>query len=89
MKFDDYLNEKLKDPEFRKIYERDKIKYDIISQTIAERNRQNLTQKDLADRMETKQASVSRFENGNVNPSLDFLIKLAESLGKKLEVKFV
>ncbi|MDO4589438.1 MAG: helix-turn-helix transcriptional regulator [Fusobacterium sp.] len=89
MKFRDFLEEQLKDPEFRKIYERDKIKYDIISQTIAERNRQNLTQKDLADRMETKQASVSRFENGNVNPSLDFLIKLAESLGKKLEVKFV
>lgn len=89
MKFRDFLKEELKDEEFRKIYEKDKIMYDIISQTIAERNKQNLTQEDLAKRMETKQASISRFENGNTNPSLEFLIKLAESLGKKLEIKFV
>ncbi|WP_366517140.1 helix-turn-helix transcriptional regulator [uncultured Fusobacterium sp.] len=25
---------------------------------------------------------MSKFENGNTNPSLEFLIKLAESLGK-------
>lgn len=40
MKFRDFLEE-LKDEEFRKIYEKDKIMYDIISQTIAERNKQN------------------------------------------------
>ena len=39
-KFRDFLEE-LKDEEFRKIYEKDKIMYDIISQTIAERNKQN------------------------------------------------
>jgi ribosome-binding protein aMBF1 (putative translation factor) len=54
MKFRDFLEEELKDEEFRKIYEKDKIMYDIISQTIAERNKQNLTQEDLAKRMETK-----------------------------------
>lgn len=41
MKFRDFLEEELKDEEFRKIYEKDKIMYDIISQTIAERNKQN------------------------------------------------
>lgn len=40
MKFRDFLEE-LKDEEFRKIYEKDKIMYYIISQTIAERNKQN------------------------------------------------
>ena len=40
MKFRDFLEE-LKDEEFRKIYEKDKTMYDIISQTIAERNKQN------------------------------------------------
>lgn len=89
MKFDDYLNEKLKDPNFKKIYEKDKIKYDIIAQVIEERTIQKLTQKELAEKINTKQTCISRFENGNSNPSLEFLIKLAESLGKKLEVKFV
>lgn len=41
MKFRDFLEEELKDEEFRKIYEKYKIMYDIISQTITERNKQN------------------------------------------------
>lgn len=89
MKFNDFLEEQLKDPEFKKIYEKDEIKYDIISQIIAERTRQNLSRKELAEKIGTKQACISRLENGNLNPSLEFLIKLAIALGKKLEIKFV
>lgn len=42
MKFRDFLEEELKDEEFRKIYEKDKIIYNIISQTIAEKNKQKI-----------------------------------------------
>lgn len=37
MKFDDFLKEELKDKEFKEIYKRDKVKYDIIAQLINER----------------------------------------------------
>ncbi len=50
---------------------------------------QNISQRELADRMGTKQANISRLENGNANPSLDFLKRLAKALGKKLEIKLV
>ncbi len=89
MKFDDFLKEELKDKEFKEIYERDKVKYDIIAQLINERAKQNLSQKELAEKIGTKQTSISRFENGNTNASLDFLIKIANSLGKKLEIKLI
>ena len=47
-----------------------------------------MTQKELAERMGTAQANISRFESGNYNPSLSFLQKMAESLGKSLRISF-
>ncbi len=37
-------------------------------------------------RMGTAQANISRFESGNYNPSLAFLQRMAESLGKTLRI---
>ena len=47
-----------------------------------------LTQKQLAEKMGTAQANISRFENGNSNPSLEFLQKMAACMGKTLHVSF-
>lgn len=83
------LNEQLKDPEFKKAWEDFQPELQLMNQIIGERIEQNISQKELADRMGTKQANISRIENGNANPSLDFLKRLAKALGKKLEIKFV
>ena len=45
-----------------------------------------MTQKELAERMGTAQANISRFESGNYNPTLAFLQKMARSLGKTLKI---
>ncbi len=37
--------------------------------------------------MGTKKSNISRFESGKYNPSLDFLVKVAESLGKQIHIK--
>ena len=42
----------------------------------------------LAEKMGTAQANISRFENGNSNPSLEFLQKMAACMGKTLHVSF-
>ena len=47
-----------------------------------------MTQKELAEAMRTPQAKISRFESGINNPSLSFLQKMAESLGKSLRISF-
>ena len=62
--------------------------YEAIREAIASRKAAGLTQKQLAEKMGTKQANISRFENGNANPSLDFLQKMASCMGKTLRITF-
>ena len=63
--------------------------YKIIEEIIMARKEKNLTQKGLAELIGTRQANISRLESGNYNPSLDLLIKIAQAMGKKLEVRIV
>lgn len=81
------VKEKLmQDKAFANEYDRLKPRYMMISQIISERKKNNLTQEELAIRIGTKKSNISRLESGNYNPSLDFLSKVAEALGKELEV---
>ena len=76
-----------KDEEFKAEYEKLKPRYEAIEQIIKARKEQNLTQSELAKRVGTQKSNISRLESGNYNPSLDFLTKIAESLGKNLSVQ--
>ena len=60
---------------------------EAIAQIIRARKEQNMTQAELAKRVGTQKSNISRLESGNYNPSLNFLVKVAESLGKKLSVQ--
>ncbi len=80
--------EHLKDPEVLAEYEALRPQYEIISQIIKARNEQGITQADLALRAGTKQSNISRLESGSYNPSLGFLVKVAQSLGKEIHIEF-
>ena len=43
-----------------------------------------MTQKQLAEKIGTKQSNIARLESGNYNPSYQFLQKIAGALDKKL-----
>lgn len=73
-------------PELRKEYEALAPQYEIIKAVIAARIEKQMTQADLAERADTKQSNISRFESGNYNPSVDFLQKIAGALDKQLEI---
>lgn len=75
----------MKDEEFKQEYERLQPRYALIAQLINARQEQKITQAEMAERMGTKRSNISRFESGTYNPSLDFLIRAAASLGKKIE----
>lgn len=77
----------LKDEEFKLEYEKLRPRYEAIAQIIVARKQQNMTQAELARRVGTQKSNISRLESGNYNPSLDFLSKVAESLGKSLNVQ--
>ena len=70
-KWEDVRAELLEDASFKKAYDALGPKYEIISQMIDLRASLNLTQAQLAERMGTKQSSISRLERGTCNPKLD------------------
>ena len=45
-----------------------------------------LTQIELGKRAGISQPNITRFESGNYNPSLEFLVKIAGAMGKKVKV---
>jgi DNA-binding XRE family transcriptional regulator len=73
-------------PELRKEYEALAPQYRIIDAVIEARIEKQMTQAELAERADTKQSNISRFESGNYNPSVDFLQKIAGALDKQLEI---
>jgi DNA-binding XRE family transcriptional regulator len=85
-KFSDIKELLMKDEEFKLEYEKLKPRYNVISQIIEARTSQNITQEELAFRVGTQKSNISRLESGTYNPSLDFLAKVARSLGKEVQV---
>ena len=65
------------------------VRKDVISQYISCRKNLQMTQTEIANILGTKRPNITRFENGTYNPTLDFLVKVAESMGKELEIKLV
>jgi len=84
-----FLNEKLKEPKFKKEWDKLELRYIFIKEFIKIRSTYNLSQTQLAKKLNTTQSVISRIENGNVNISLDFLDKLARAFDKKVEIKLI
>lgn len=87
--FKDFLNEQLKDPEFKKEWEDIQPEMDVIRAMMEVRIFQNLTQKELAERTGINQADINKLENGTRNPSLKLLKRLADGMGMALKIEFV
>lgn len=87
--FRDHLNESLNDPAFKKEWEAQTAERKIMQQIVEARIAEGITQKELAERCGMKPANLSRLENGNGNPSVATLEKIAAGLGRKLEINFV
>lgn len=86
---DEFLKESLKDPEFKKLYEKEMQTFDISLKLIGLRIKLKLTQAQLARLMGTTQSVVARLENGNYNRcSLKTLRKIAKVTGTRLEINF-
>lgn len=79
--------ELLENKEAYREYKRLEPKYRLISQLISARSKKGLTQKELAEKIGTKQSAIARLESGDANPSFDFLQKITSALGLKLIVQ--
>ncbi|OGH39147.1 MAG: transcriptional regulator [Candidatus Levybacteria bacterium RIFCSPLOWO2_01_FULL_38_21] len=85
-KWEDLEKELLSDPETRKEFNKLAPRYAVISEFIKARLKKGMTQKDVADKIGTKQSAVARLEAGNSNPTIGFLEKIASVLGTRLTI---
>ena len=74
----------MKDPEYKKAYEALDLEFALRSAIIENRIKQGITQKELAEKVGTKQSSIARFESGTYNPTLSFVQKLVNALNLKI-----
>ena len=83
------LNEKLKNKEFRKLYELECAKV-ALAQRIAElREEKHMRQSDLAKKLGVSQQFISQIETGEEkNLTLETMLKIARSLGCGLSISF-
>ena len=84
----DFINEQMKDPEFKAEWERIQPEYEIMRSLIDARIKLNLTQKELAERSGVRQSNISRIENGTASPTVATLQALAAGMGKRLHISF-
>ena len=87
--FRDYLNEQLKNPEFKKEWDDLEPEYNTIQAIIDARKKCNMTQKELAEKTGIDQSDISKIERGNANPSLSTLKRLAEGMEMILKLEFI
>ena len=89
IRFDDFLQEQLKDSEFKKEFEALQPEHAIIQAIIDARKQSGLTQKELSKRTGIAQGDISKLERGNANPSIHTLQRLASGMGMKLKLEFL
>lgn len=87
--FDDFLQEQMRDDEFRREYEALQPERAVIQAMIDARRTAGLTQKELSERTGIAQGDISKLENGNANPSVRTLQRLARGMGMTLKVEFL
>jgi ribosome-binding protein aMBF1 (putative translation factor) len=84
--FEEFKRELLSDPAVKREYDALEPEFEIAEQIIKARIERKISQAELAKRMKTGQAVVSRLEGANASPSLALLKRLARALGIKLQL---
>lgn len=86
--FQNWKRQKLRDPQFKEEYDKLQPEMAVIRALIEARLKSGLTQKQLAEKIGTKQSVISRLESGRANPTIGFLYQLARGMDAEMEIRF-
>lgn len=78
----------LGDETYRREYEALEEEFSLAAALIDARSRAGLTQKELAEKMDTSQSAVARMESGRSIPSGNTLKRFARATGTRLRITF-
>lgn len=89
----DLVKKMLENPSVKKEYDALENEFALFAEMIKARRLAGLSQKEIAQRMGTKQAAIARLEasGGKVkhSPSLATLQRYAKAIGCRLDIKFI
>lgn len=85
----DTSDELIKNSDFNQEYDTHESEIAVIRAMVDARKASGLTQKDLSEKTGIAQGDISKLENGNANPSLKTLQRLAEGMGMKLKLELI
>lgn len=80
------LAEHLQDPEYRAEWERTALARAVALEVTQYRAAHRLSQRALAAQLGMKQPAIARLESGDVNPTIDTLLRLSRELGVAFHV---
>lgn len=83
---DDLHNEMMKNPGYRREYEKLEPEFQIARQMIEARIKNKITQAELAKKANTGQAVISRLEGMNAKPSISLLSRIATALNIEIKI---
>jgi ribosome-binding protein aMBF1 (putative translation factor) len=75
------LKKRLRDPEFRREWERTALARAVALRLVEYRADNGLSQSALARKLQMQQPAIARLEAGDHNPSVDTLMRLSQGLG--------
>lgn len=81
----DWLARELKTPGFKEGLEQARARRRVARQIYQARKRARVSQPELARRLHTSQAAVSRMEAGDQNMTIDTIENIARALGGRFE----
>lgn len=85
----DYIKKRTeKSEEFMQLMAIEEAKLNVALQLTELRKSAGLTQKQLAQKIGKPQSTISRVETGEMNPSIELVIELAQGLDKKVVLNF-
>jgi putative cytochrome c len=84
--FNEYLQKKLKDPDFKREYDALDKEFELIDELLKARAEAKMTQAQVAEAMGVKQSAVARIESGNLDIKYSTLLNYLNAVGKRIAI---
>lgn len=74
---------------FKEAFEEEQMKLDLADLVFSLRQQTGLDQTNFAKKVKKSRSTIVRIENAQMQPSLSTLEEIAQSLGKRVEIKMI
>ena len=87
--FSEFFREQMEDRGFKEEWDRFQPEFQVMRAIAAARIDRDISQKELAELTGIDQSEISRIENGERNPSVRILKRIADAMDMDLKIEFV